>query len=158
MPLLSSRSLSEAGIKPPAADDVTDTADSAPHAEASAQPPRETTAEAPAPSSPKVLALKGASVTAVSTIGQLRRAVAQAALDIEIHAHLDLRPLLEEVRAETVSDSPDLVRDREAALDALAMLELNVQTRSIRVRCRSAQFSTATCMNSLFRRERWRES
>lgn len=88
------------------------------------------TPAAPTASPAQVFDLRPANITAVWTASELHAALASGALDIEIRAHLDLTPLLEVPRSALHWRR----RERRAALDGLAMLQVDVGTRSIRVR------------------------
>lgn len=78
-------------------------------------------------------------ITAVSTAVELLRAVSDGARDIEIRAHLDLTPLLEDIRsnfharAQPEDPTPEQQDHRLMQVDALAMLQVAGNTRSIRV-------------------------
>lgn len=90
---------------------------------------------APPPSPPKVLELHPANVTVASTAAELMRAVSAGARDIEIRDHLDLTPLLHDVRASFyLSYVPEFEAvHRRMQVDALAMFHVASTTRSIRV-------------------------
>ena len=91
-------------------------------------------APAPAPPPPVDgggLILGPANITIVKTAAQLKQAVVGRAQDIEIREHLDLTPLLDD--RGPFLDTPAEKIYREALIDPLALVLLEVGTRSIRV-------------------------
>ena len=112
------------------------------HVEGPTLPPLVVTPEVPPPTraaatpQPQVFQLYPANITAVSTATELMHAVTGGALDIEIRAHLDLGPLLRDIRAAFYDRNvwaPREQRRRRMQADALAMFQVASTTRSIRV-------------------------
>eukprot|EP00892_Ulva_mutabilis_P011364 jgi/Ulvmu1/85/UM001_0088.1 len=92
-------------------------------------------APAPVPGFPGGgLVLAPPNITIVRTAAQLRQAILQRALDIEIRAHMDLTPWLA-TRA-SLPDAPIDRLFRTAVIDPLALLHVDVDSRSIRGNCR----------------------
>ena len=92
----------------------------------------------PAPASNPLHALDGgglilgpANISVVRTAAQLKQAIVSRARDIEVREHLDLTPLLYDRGPfiDTVSEE----FYRTALIDPLALLLVEVETRSIRV-------------------------
>ena len=77
------------------------------------------------------LILGPANITVVRTAVQLKQAVVDRAQDIEIREHLDLTPLLD--GRGPFLDTPTEEYLRTAIIDPLALVLLEVGTRTIRV-------------------------